>query len=79
MLNEQQETNTENVQTTEQTQTAPVDTAAPPVDSQTQEQNRQKLTQKPSQIFLNLQTLTKWSWKALILMHSNLMKITKLF
>ncbi len=41
--------------------------------------NSQKLRQKPSQIFLNLLTLTKWSWKALILMHSNLMKITKLF
>lgn len=38
MLNEQQETNTENVQATEQTQTTPVDTATPPVESQTQEQ-----------------------------------------
>ncbi len=40
MLNEQQETNTENVQATEQTQTTPVDTATPPVESQTQEQKQ---------------------------------------
>ncbi|MGI9673484.1 hypothetical protein [Acinetobacter baumannii] len=81
MLNEQQETNTENVQATEQTQTTPVDTATPPVESQTQEQKQpeSETETKPDIPDSADAYKVEFSWKALISMHSSLMKITKLF